>query len=94
MRSWRVTSSNNRIFRMLDPRASGEAFLAWAGGIREKIPEDVVAIDGKTLRASLGQGKPPLHVVGARSIRSCSAEARESLFYIIFYPRPSPFIPG
>jgi predicted transposase YbfD/YdcC len=58
----------NRIFRMLDPRAFGEAFLAWVGGIREKIPEDVVAFDGKTLRASLCQGKPPLHVVSAWSV--------------------------
>jgi len=58
----------NRIFRMLDPRAFGEVFLAWAGGIREKIPEDVIAFDGKALRASLGQGKPPLHVVSAWSV--------------------------
>ena len=36
----------NRIFRLLDPRAFSEAFLAWVGGIREKIPEDVVALDG------------------------------------------------
>ena len=42
-----------------------EAFLAWVGGIREKIPEDAVALDGKTLRASLSRGKPPLHVVSA-----------------------------
>jgi len=58
----------NRIFRLLDPRAFSEAFLAWVGGIREKIPEDVVALDGKTLRASLSEGKPPLHLVSAWSV--------------------------
>jgi predicted transposase YbfD/YdcC len=58
----------NRVFRLLDPRAFSEVFLSWVGGIREKIPEDVVALDGKTLRASLSKGKPPLHVVSAWSV--------------------------
>lgn len=57
----------NRVFQRLDPKAFGEVFLAWVRGIREKIPMDIVALDGKTLRSSLAEGKPALHVVSAWS---------------------------
>jgi predicted transposase YbfD/YdcC len=57
----------NRVFQLLEPRAFGEAFLAWVRGIRDKIPGDVVALDGKTLRSSMTEGKPALHVVSAWS---------------------------
>jgi DDE_Tnp_1-associated len=59
-----------RVFQMLDPRAFSEAFLAWVRGIREKIPGDVVALDGKTLRASMSEGQPALHVVSAWSAQN------------------------
>ena len=57
----------NRVFRMLDPRAFADAFLDWVKGVRAKMPGDVVALDGKTLRSSLAEGKPALHVVSAWS---------------------------
>jgi predicted transposase YbfD/YdcC len=57
----------NRVFRMLDPTAFAEAFLGWVKGVRANIPGDVVALDGKTLRGSLAEGKPALHVVSAWS---------------------------
>jgi predicted transposase YbfD/YdcC len=57
----------NRVFRLLDPGAFTEAFLGWVKGVRDKIPGDVVAIDGKTLRSSMAEGKPALHVVSAWS---------------------------
>ena len=57
----------NRVFRRLDARAFADAFLAWMKGVRAKIPRDVVALDGKTLRGSLAEGKPALHVVSAWS---------------------------
>lgn len=57
----------NRVFRMLDAKAFTEAFLAWMKGVRSKMPGDVVALDGKTLRGSLAEGKPALHVVSAWS---------------------------
>ena len=57
----------NRVFRMLDAKAFAEAFLAWMKGVRAKMPGDVVALDGKTLRGSLAEGKPALHVVSAWS---------------------------
>jgi len=57
----------NRIFFLLDPKAFGECFLAWVRDVRKKIPGDIVALDGKTLRASIAEGKPALHVVSAWS---------------------------
>lgn len=57
----------NRVFLLIDPRAFGECFLAWVRDVRKKIPGDIVALDGKTLRASMAEGKPALHVVSAWS---------------------------
>lgn len=57
----------NRVFQILDPKAFGEAFLGWVDEMREKIPNDVIALDGKTLRSSLAEGKSALHLVSAWS---------------------------
>jgi len=57
----------NRVFYMIDSKAFGECFLAWVRDVRKKIPGDIVALDGKTLRASIAEGKPALHVVSAWS---------------------------
>ena len=56
----------NREFRLLDPGAFTEAFLGWVKGVRNKVPGDIVAIDGKTLRSSMAEGKPALHLVRPR----------------------------
>ena len=57
----------NRVFYLIDPKAFGDCFLAWVRDVRKKIPGDIVALDGKTLRASIAEGKPALHVVSAWS---------------------------
>ena len=57
----------NRVFLLLDTKAFGECFLAWVRDVRKKVPRDIVALDGKTLRASMAEGQPPLHVVSAFS---------------------------
>jgi len=57
----------NRIFRMLDPAAFTACFLDWTKGIRRKVPGDIVAFDGKTLRASMDGEHSPLHMVSAWS---------------------------
>ena len=57
----------NRVFLLLDTKAFGECFLGWVREIRKKVPQDIVSLDGKTLRASLAEGQPPLHVVSAWS---------------------------
>ena len=57
----------NRVFQMLDPEAFQEAFLGWTNRVREKIPGDVVALDGKALRAACDRGDSPVHMVSAWS---------------------------
>lgn len=57
----------SRVFRRLDTQAFTECFLEWTRAVRRKIPSDVVAIDGKTLRASMDADAPPLHMVSAWS---------------------------
>jgi predicted transposase YbfD/YdcC len=57
----------NRVFRLLDPQAFREMFLGWVKQLREKIPGDVVALDGKVLRASMDGVKSPLDIVSAWS---------------------------
>ena len=42
----------NRVFVLLDPKAFDECFLSWVCDVRKKVPGDIVALDGKTLRAS------------------------------------------
>jgi hypothetical protein len=69
----------NRVFRMLDPRAFADAFLDWVKGVRPKRPGDVVALDGKTLRSSLAEGRPALHVVSAWSTANHLVLGRRSV---------------
>lgn len=57
----------SRVFRRLDTQAFTECFLEWTRAVRRKIPKDVVAIDGKTLRASMDADTSPLHMVSAWS---------------------------
>ncbi|MBP1627213.1 MAG: ISAs1 family transposase [Holophagaceae bacterium] len=57
----------SRVFRMLDTKAFTECFLAWSRSVRRKVSKDVVAIDGKTLRASMDADQSPLHLVSAWS---------------------------
>jgi predicted transposase YbfD/YdcC len=57
----------SRVFAALDGRLFVECFLKWVEGLQESTQGKVVAIDGKTARASLdrAKGKNPLHVVSA-----------------------------
>ena len=57
----------SRVFRMLDTKAFTECFLEWSRAVRRKVSKDVVAIDGKTLRASMDADQSPLHLVSAWS---------------------------
>lgn len=57
----------NRIFILLDNKAFGDCFLAWVRDVRKKVPRDIIALDGKALRASMEAGGHPLHMVSAWS---------------------------
>jgi predicted transposase YbfD/YdcC len=56
-----------RVFARLDPVAFQSSFLNWVAEIRVKIPGDVVAIDGKTLRGSRDApiDLSPIHMLSA-----------------------------
>jgi Transposase len=55
------------IFAALDVEAFAAAFARWAGTLRGKVPGGVVALDGKTLRASIdaARKKKAVHIVSA-----------------------------
>jgi predicted transposase YbfD/YdcC len=57
----------NRVFVLLDNKAFGECFLAWVRDVRKRVPRDIIALDGKALRASMEEGGHPLHMVSAWS---------------------------
>lgn len=61
-----------RVFAALDPRQFSECFANWTSGVRKTISEEIVAIDGKTLRRSHNRAK------GREAIHMVSAWAREN----------------
>ena len=52
---------------VLDPEQFQSCFMAWTQAIAELLPEEVVAIDGKTARRShdCAGGKGAMHLVSA-----------------------------
>jgi predicted transposase YbfD/YdcC len=56
-----------RVFSLLDPKQFSERFVQWTEGLRRAISNEIVAIDGKTLRRShdRAHGKEAIHMVSA-----------------------------
>ncbi len=56
-----------RVFMLIDPDAFEACFTAWAQGLAVLGEQEVVAIDGKTVRRSFDRGREqgPLHLVSA-----------------------------
>jgi len=55
----------NRVFAAIDPDQFLESFLLWTQSIREAIPEEIVALDGKALRRAIDKGDHPKYIVSA-----------------------------
>jgi len=57
-----------RVFAVLDPASLQQAFVSWMQALVD-LRQDIVALDGKTIRRSLdsADGKGPIHVVNAWS---------------------------
>jgi predicted transposase YbfD/YdcC len=57
----------NRVFAALDPTQFRAGFLSWMRAVAERLPAQVVAVDGKTVRGShdRAQGTGPIHMVTA-----------------------------
>lgn len=58
-----------RVFALLDPKAFEACFLAWMNSLTINLKEEIIALDGKTVRGSGNprQGIPALHLVSAWS---------------------------
>jgi predicted transposase YbfD/YdcC len=59
----------SRVFSAISPMAFQESFFTWLKAIIKILPENVIAIDGKSIRASkrIRQGLKALHIVNAWS---------------------------
>jgi predicted transposase YbfD/YdcC len=55
----------NRVFQALDPRQFLECFLGWTQSLRQAIPQEIVALDGKALRRAMNKSESPKYVVSA-----------------------------
>lgn len=55
----------NRVFAALDPKLFLESFLRWTESLRQAIPREIVALDGKALRRALNKKESPKYVVSA-----------------------------
>jgi len=54
-----------RVFSLIDPDVFERCFLSWVETIRDRIPGEVIAIDGKSVRRSHTGEQTPLHLVNA-----------------------------
>jgi predicted transposase YbfD/YdcC len=55
----------NRVFSALDPKEFLEAFLRWTQSLRQAVPDEIVAMDGKALRRALDADRNPQYIVSA-----------------------------
>jgi predicted transposase YbfD/YdcC len=55
----------NRVFALLDPKEFLDCFLRWTQSLREAVPQEIVALDGKALRRALNQGQDVKYIVSA-----------------------------
>lgn len=56
-----------RVFARIDPREFQQCFLNWMHSVQSRVPGDLIAIDGKTLRRSFSpaDSKAAIHMVSA-----------------------------
>lgn len=55
----------NRLFAALDPEAFLDCFLRWTQSLRQAVPQEIVALDGKALRRALNADQSVKYVVSA-----------------------------
>jgi predicted transposase YbfD/YdcC len=55
----------NRVFAALDPKEFLDCFLRWTQSLREAVPQEIVALDGKALRRALNKDQSIQYVVSA-----------------------------
>ena len=55
----------NRVFAALCPVAFGECFMDWTQSLRSEVAQEIVALDGKTLRRALDADRRSKVIVSA-----------------------------
>jgi predicted transposase YbfD/YdcC len=55
----------NRVFAALDPKGFLDCFLRWTQSLRQAVPQEIVALDGKALRRALNKDQSIQYVVSA-----------------------------
>ncbi len=55
----------NRVFAALDPKEFLECFLRWTQSVRQAVPREIVAMDGKALRRALNKDSSVKYIVSA-----------------------------
>lgn len=55
----------NRVFSALDPKEFSKSITAWTESLRVVLGQEIVAIDGKSVRRAIRQDKPLPHLVSA-----------------------------
>jgi predicted transposase YbfD/YdcC len=55
----------NRVFAALDPKKFLDCFLRWTQSLRQAVPQEIVALDGKALRRALNKDQSVKYVVSA-----------------------------
>jgi predicted transposase YbfD/YdcC len=55
----------NRVFAALDPKGFLECFLKWTQSLRQAVPQEIVALDGKALRRALDADQSIQYIVSA-----------------------------
>ena len=55
----------NRLFAALDPEAFLDCFLRWTQSLRQAVPQEIVALDGKALRRALNADQSVKYIVSA-----------------------------
>lgn len=55
------------VFAKLSPKAFQDCFVSWVQSLREALPREIIALDGKTLRRSFDKasGQSAIHLVSA-----------------------------
>lgn len=57
----------NRVFRIIDPKEFQKCFMNWVESLRKEVSQEIVPIDGKTLRRAVDKANEQsgLHLVSA-----------------------------
>jgi len=55
----------NRLFAAIDPKEFLDCFVRWTQSLRQAVPQEIVALDGKALRRALNRKESPKYVVSA-----------------------------